>query len=267
MIFGLFTTAASKGALGQNESGQSAPVETAAAETVAVMEPPAAPTPASQPAPAAAQAPAKACPQCGSTEPWGISSWCPNCFYHPRLGQAMAPPTPPDPEVRHFLPGHTAQPESFAAVLKTIPLWTYPIWMGMAAILALSLFESVKLPRVGAERAIWTVAQASLGLIAAGVAHVLTFFIAIPSMEKHGPFDLFLKPFDFWRYTIRKLPTGAWRLWMITWGLTAAFSALVLIGGIRYSAMFETKSKKKNSWIQTSQIVPQERQADWRANA
>ena len=51
--------------------------------------------------------------------------------------------------------------------------------------------------------------QASLGIIAAAAAHVMTFFIAMPSMEKHGPFDLLMKPFDFWRFTIRRLPTGA----------------------------------------------------------
>jgi hypothetical protein len=48
---------------------------------------------------------------------------------------------------------------------------------------------------------------------------------------------------------------------MFAWGLTAVFSALVLIGGVNYSAIFETKStKKKSTWYQTSQMAPTERQ-------
>ncbi len=165
----------------------------------------------------------------------------------------------PDPEVRQFLPGHVEQPESYIAVLKTIPVWIHVLWIGIVGCLVLSGLETLKLPKVGYERAVWTLVQASLGLMAAAAAHVMTFFVAMPSMEKHGPFDLLMKPFDFWRYTIRRLPTGAWRLWMFAWGLTAAFSALVLIGGIRYSAIFETKSpRKRSTWYQTSQVMPTE---------
>jgi hypothetical protein len=182
------------------------------------------------------------------------------------LGRTVDTPPLPDPEVRQFLPGHVAQPESYAAVLKSIPLWVHVWWIGVAACFALSVYATVKLPKFGYERAVWTLAQASIGLLAAAAAHVMTFLWAIPNMEKHGPFDLLMKPFDFWRYAIRKLPSGAWRLWMISWGLTAGLSAIVLIGGIRYSSVFEIKSKKKNSWIQTSQVVPETRSAIYAAN-
>jgi hypothetical protein len=178
------------------------------------------------------------------------------------MGQMVATPPLPDPEVRQFLPGHVAQQESYAALLKTIPFWIHVLWIGVIGFLALSALATLRLPKFGYERAMWTLTQVSLGLMAAAAAHVMTFFIAIPSSEKHGPFDLLIKPLDFWRFTMRRLPSGAWRLWMFAWGLTAAFSALILIGGIRYSTMFETKStKKKSTWYQTSQIVPAERQA------
>jgi hypothetical protein len=264
MILGLFTAS-----LGQGSAAKNASERTESGET-AVLEPPAAspvsasPSAASMTAPAGAAPPAadgsqpaaKACPQCGSTEPWGVSSWCPNCFYHPRLGTAVAAPPPPDPEVRQFLPGHVAQQESYLAVLQTIPLWIHVLWLGVVGVFVLSVFETLKLPKFGYSRAVWTVVQATLGILAALAAHVITFFSAIPSMEKHGPFDLFMKPFDFWRTMKRKLPSGAWRIWMFAWGVTAAFTAIVLIGGIRYSAIFEAKSKKKDGWIKTSQIVP-----------
>jgi hypothetical protein len=277
MILGLFATALGKGSAAEaksapSTSGQAAVLESPAASdsnsgapsqsALAALQAAAKTASAAAPAADPSKPEAKACPQCGSTEPWGISSWCPNCFYHPRLGQMAASLPQPDPEVRQFLPGHVAQQESYLEVLKTIPMWIHVLWIGLVGCVVLSAVATLKLPKFGYERAVWTVVQASLGIIVAGTAHVMTFFIAMPSSEKHGPFDLFMKPLDFWRFTKRRLPTGAWRIWMFAWGMTAAFLALVLIGGIRYSAMFETKStKKKGTWYQTSQIAPGERQA------
>src|SRR5262249_23517906 len=142
---------------------------------------------ATSPAAAEAQPAAKACPQCGSTEPWGMSSWCPSCFYHPRLGQIqmVAAPPPPDPEVRQFLPGHVEQQESYIAVLKTVPLWIHVLWIGVIGCFLLSALASFRLPKFGYERAVWTLIQAGLGIVAACTAHLMTFFIAMPSLEKH----------------------------------------------------------------------------------
>jgi hypothetical protein len=275
MIVGLFTSVLGKSSGGKNQSTPSD------GGHVAVLDPPApSPAPAAQPAPVAQHTPAKAaagaksatpqgdgpkpepkaCPQCGSTEPWGISSWCPNCFYHPRMGSVVITTPAPDPEVRHLAPGHSHQPASYAAMFQSIPLWAHPLWIGVISIFLLSVYMGLKLPKFGYERALWTLVQAGLGLTAAATAHVLVFFKTIPNTDKYGPFDLLMKPLDFWRYAAHKLPSGAWRLWMFAWGLTAAFSALVLIGGVNYSAIFETKStKKKSTWYQTSQMAPTER--------
>jgi hypothetical protein len=275
MIVGLFTSVLGKSSAGKNKSAPSD------GGHVAVLDPPAAsPAPAAQPVSVAQQTPIKvapgpnatppadgskpepkACPQCGSTEPWGISSWCPNCFYHPRMGSVVITTPLPDPEVRHLAPGHSHQPATYAAMFQSIPLWAHPLWIGVISIFLLSVYMGLKLPKFGYERALWTLVEAGLGLTAAGTAHVLVFFKTIPNTDKYGPFDLLVKPLDFWRYAAHKLPSGAWRLWMFAWGLTAALSALVLIGGINYSAMFETKStKKKSTWYQTSQMAPTQRQ-------
>jgi hypothetical protein len=275
MIVGLFTSVLGKSSAGESPS---APSESG---NVAVLDPSAASdAPAAQPASVAPQTPVKAapsttsatpqgdgskpevkaCPKCGSTEPWGISSWCPNCFYHPRMGSVVITTPTPDPEVRHLAPGHSQQATSYAAMLQSIPLWAHPLWIGVVSIFILSVCMGLKLPKFGYERAVWTLVQASLGLTAAGTAHVLVFFKAIPNTDKYGPFDLLMKPLDFWRYAGHKLPSGAWRFWMFGWGVTAALSALVLIGGVNYSAIFETKSTiKKSTWYRTSQIAPTHR--------
>jgi hypothetical protein len=271
MFCGLFTSVLGKNAAEANKTNQSG-----SGNAAAVMDPPTAPLASavalpSPPKPASSTATgttsadaskpeAKACPKCGSTEPWGISSWCPNCFYHPRLGEVVITAPPPDPEVRHLAAGHSQRPEAYAEVLKSVPLWIHMLWVGVVGIFVMSVFMTLKLPKTGYERALWTLAQAGIGLIAAAVAHVLVFFKAIPATDKYGPFDLFVKPLDFWRYALHKMPTGAWRLWLFAWGLTAALSAIVLIGGINYSSIFETKStKKKSKWYQTSQVLLTER--------
>ena len=270
MLVGLFTNVLNKSRGGQSEAGQNE-----SGPGVAVLEPPAEPSaPASQapakPAAAAtttttpggeAKPERQPCPQCGSTEPWGISSWCPNCFYHPRLGLPITPVAPAGSGQAGL--EHGPRAESYMTVLKSLPLWTHVLWVGVMAVFVMSVYVSLTLPKFGPSRAVWTILQTVIGLIAAGTAHVLVFFYAIPNTDKYGPFDIFLKPLDFWRYAIRKMPAKAWRLWLFVWGLTASISALVLIGGVRYSAVFDTKSKKKSTWYQTSQFVPGERRAIW----
>jgi hypothetical protein len=266
MILGLLSL--KSGAAGREDGGSTTTATEPAGGSVSVSVAAAAPAQSSASeesakSEAAESTAAKACPQCGSTQPWGISSWCPNCFYHPRLGQSLSAP-PPDPEVRHLAEGYAAKPDSYATMLKAIPPWAHVLWLGLVGVLGLSVFQALKLPKVGYERAVWTLLQAGLGLLAAGIAHVSAFFNAVPVTDKYGPFDIFLKPFEFWGYSFRKLPKGAWRLWLFAWGLSAALAALVLIGGIRYSSVFETKSAKdkngkKSTWYQTSQIAPQER--------
>jgi hypothetical protein len=268
MLAGLFTSVLAKSGFKLAEDTKGTGETSGSESAVAVLEPPAAPaaqTPsgAAKPAPASAsatQSPSstrQACPQCGSTEPWGISSWCPNCFYHPRMGMPAPAALAPEPE-----PGSVAgEADSFLGALLALPQWAHVLWLGIVAIFAYSVFEGSYLPKDSLQRALWTIIQTSIGIIAAGTAHVLVFFQAVPNTDKYGPFDLLFKPFDFWRYAIHKLPAKAWRLWMFCWGLTAAFSALVLIGGVRYSAMFETKSKKTGSWYKSSQFVPTESRA------
>jgi hypothetical protein len=267
MLAGLFTSVLAKSGFKLAEDVKGTGEPSGSGSAVAVLEPPAAaaaqsPTEAAKPAANAAGSAAttespsstrKACPQCGSTEPWGISSWCPNCFYHPRMGMPAPAALRPEPT-----PGAVGavEADSFLGALLALPQWAHVLGAGVVAIFAFSVCQSLTLPKDSLARALWTITQASIGIIAAGTAHVLVFFQAIPNTDKYGPFDLIFKPLDFWRYAIHKLPAKAWRLWLFCWGLTAAFSALVLIGGVRYSAIFETKSKKTGSWYKSSQFVP-----------
>jgi hypothetical protein len=178
----------------------------------------------------------KTCPQCGVTENWGLASWCPSCFYYPKLGAAAAATTTPAPETSE---AHQPVPDTYLGVLKAMPVWMHGLWIGIVVIFIISVTATLLLPESGPYRYMWTIVQTLLGLIAAGSAHVVVFLATIPHTDRYGPFDIFLKPIEVWKRTINKLPTDTGRLWQAAWGITAAFCALTLIGGIPYGAVFE----------------------------
>jgi hypothetical protein len=176
---------------------------------------------------------ANGCPQCGSKESWGVSPWCPNCFYHPKMGSVIehAPPAAPQ--------AAPTAADTYLGMLQAVPNWARILYAGVIAIFVATLTAAVALPADGPSRLIWTIAEAVVGVVAVGVAQVTVFLSTVPNSDRYGPFDVVLKPCEIWKSTIRDLPADAWRLWQVAWGLTASLSSLVLIGGIRYSAVFE----------------------------
>lgn len=176
---------------------------------------------------------ASGCPQCGSKESWGVSPWCPTCFYHPKMGSVVehAPPTEQQ--------AAPSTADTYLGMLQAVPNWARILYAGVIAIFVTTLTAAVALPADGPYRLIWTVVQAVVGVVAVGVAQVTVFLSTVPNSDRYGPFDVVLKPCEIWKSTIRDLPADAWRLWQVAWGLTATMSSLVLIGGIRYSAVFE----------------------------
>src|SRR5204862_5619292 len=51
--------------------------------------------------------------------------------------------------------------------------------------------------------------------------------------------DALLHPVEAWRPTVDGLPQTARRSWLAAWGFTAAICAMVIVGGIRYSALVD----------------------------
>jgi hypothetical protein len=51
--------------------------------------------------------------------------------------------------------------------------------------------------------------------------------------------DAVIHPVETWKPTIQELPHTARRIWLGVWGVTCAICAVIVIGGIRYSALVD----------------------------
>lgn len=185
----------------------------------------------------------EACPNCGSSERWGLSPWCPHCFYYPKLDAVMIPEGETD---ALYDSAHDRNPADF----DSVPMWARILGAGVMVIFLASMAAAVLLPAEDPIREYWTLTQAGLGLLAAGMAHILAFLNAVPQTDRFEPFDIVVHPFEVWGPTVVGLPKRAWRLWQAVWGLTAALWALTLIGGVQYSAIFEgyeTETKQRTN--------------------
>ena len=189
-----------------------------------------APAPAPAKAPAAPAATETKCPGCGSTEPWGRTSWCPSCGYYPALGKkGDAPP--------ETVPG--TEPAGPTNVWQVIPGWLWIFAGGVVVITALSIWAALTLGDDSAVRTLWTLAQALIGLMVFGIAHLSAYMLACTKTDKIGPFDYFMKPVEIWKPSIRQLPAGWNRVCLGGWSSFAIFAAFVFIGGIDINAVFE----------------------------
>jgi len=184
-----------------------------------------------------------ACSNCGSTEPWGAASWCPCCGYYPAFNTCVD--TGPRQD----------EPAEAINFLKVFPQWVWVLAAGIVAIFALSLTARLSLPPTGSKRLVWTLLQMAIASVSIFVAHLTAFLSGVPESEKASPFDLFMKPVELWKPALRKLPRHAWRVWCMAWGLWGMFCAVVLVGGVRYSAIFDDWGFEKRASVNVVQAI------------
>jgi len=167
------------------------------------------------------------CSNCGSTDAWGASTWCPQCGFYPSLGKCIdtGSSTTQEPDAVDFW--------------RVVPGWTRVLGGGLVVIAVMTIAVALCLPTESPARPFWTLTQVGIGLVAACVAHVSAFLFGVVKSEKLGPVDIMLRPVELWKPSVSLLPQGAWRFWLLAWGLTAALCAATLIGGVRYSRMFD----------------------------
>jgi len=187
---------------------------------------------------------AEACPNCGSTEPWGGASWCPECGFYPKLNKCVG--------------GGCAEAkidQEPAKLIDLFPPWTWVLGGGMAAIIVFSIIVRTSLGAEHPQRGLIALSQFIVGLIVLLVAQGAAFMKAVSMGSEFGPPDIFMKPFEIWKYSVQDLPKSAKKFWLMGWSLTIAISALTIIGGIRYSAIFDDWGYQKSAQANLLQSI------------
>lgn len=191
------------------------------------------------------------CPNCGSTEPWGASSWCPDCGYYPALGgQAKAGCS----EIFR-----KAQAEAELKWQQFVPLWSIVLVAGVIVVVVLSFVASAMLPDEGIVRILWTLSQCVLGLVTATIGQFSAFLFAAEKDDRYGPLDAIMKPVQLWKASTRVLPAGAWRFWLAGWGVAMVICGAAVVGGVPYGALFEGGEDKKADKNLVHEVVEQAR--------
>jgi len=110
-------------------------------------------------------------------------------------------------------------------------------------------------------RAWWAVLQATFCGVAVFIAQLTAFLYASSRNARFSPFDIFMKPIEIWKPTLRALPKNAWRVCLFVWSEIAVLCALLIIGRISYSALFDDWGVKERATPNLTQaIIDQARQ-------
>ncbi|MEX0703619.1 MAG: hypothetical protein WD069_16100 [Planctomycetales bacterium] len=168
------------------------------------------------------------CPECGSQKTWGGASWCPDCGFYPKLNTRLT-----------VVPGAPEEAPAARGLIESVPGWARVLGGGIFAVAGVSVVATLSLPAEGPARAWWSVGQCGIGLIAFAVAQLSVFFKALSISDRVGPVDVVFKPIAIWKPSLIELPTGTWRVWSAGWGLAGIVCGLAIVGGIRYSALFD----------------------------
>lgn len=174
------------------------------------------------------------CPKCGTTEPWGMTSWCPSCGYYPSLGQSAE-------SLSQLAAQDFAEDEEETQIenwWELVPSWAWTTLAGAFGIFVVSLAVRLTLS-VENGRGLWALGQLGLGAFAFFIVHLMVFLDSSKRTDKLSPFDLFMRPIEVWKPVVGDLPASVNRVNTGVWCLTAMLSAVTIVGGIRYSAIFD----------------------------
>jgi hypothetical protein len=123
-----------------------------------------------------------------------------------------------------------------------MPGWLRILLGGVAGVAILSLGVDLLLPDECLARALWSTLQLVVGLLTMLAAQVWALIVIAPHDGHIGPKDV-LFSVRLWGLTCRKLPEMRRQVWMGAWGVAAALSAVLIIGGFSYWYQFYKPKK------------------------
>ena len=169
------------------------------------------------------------CTQCESTTPWGHSSWCPDCGYHPKLKRCI-----------DVGPKEEVVAEQPATLLELFPLWSWVLAAGILGLFGLSIATHLQLDAGDPFRgtiSCWMLIVSGGAVLA---SHLTGYIRALfGGMGEVKPWDVIMNPLAVWMSIFKRLPGTTWQVWAGSWGLTGILCAMGIIGGIRYSVVFD----------------------------
>lgn len=172
------------------------------------------------------------CPRCGAklTDPEGLG-WCPGCGYCRSLeeeGQALPAAAPAAAKKPSALGA-----SEFGEAMKRMPSWAWPLLVGVAVVLGMSIAADTLLPEDCLARALWSAIQMVLSVIGLIAAQLWAIMIVGEREDGLGARDLFLSA-RVWRAAFRRLPDTRKAIWLGAWSLTALVCGAAVVGGFNY---------------------------------
>jgi hypothetical protein len=104
-------------------------------------------------------------------------------------------------------------------------------------------------------KAVWSLVQLALGLVAIFAAQVWALVLIAPHEEKLGTRDLFI-PGRLWGHVFRRLPDMHRQVWLGCWGAIAGLCAVSLIGGLDYWLQYYHPKKFADFELATATSSP-----------
>lgn len=167
---------------------------------------------------------AEPCPKCEARTFTKGAEWCSACGWYPRLGFYVEP----DPIVT----GETQTgPKPW---YREIPLWAWKLGAGLVVLGIVALVGRVITEDGSTARMVWALAMFVGGLLAVVVTHVMAYVTAIFDDAQLGPLDFVIRPLSVWASTLRRFPETFRRVAAAGWGLSSAFLAMAVVGGLPY---------------------------------
>ena len=193
------------------------------------------------------------CSECGTYEPWGLSTWCPVCGFYPKLGKCVGE--------TGFQQETETKPQP-QTIWELIPEWGWILAIGTIAAIGLSVGGRFYCDSA-AGLCLWTLTQASVGLILFLIGHVTVYLNAVSKSVDFGMLSIFLTPLKIWGPTIRRFPQGVWKLDLAVWGLTLVVGAFAIVGGFEFNSLFKDWGVRKTANVNLlASVVDQAKEAE-----
>lgn len=181
------------------------------------------------------------CPRCGSAEKWGMSSWCPKCGYYPAVDGKRDNGTSWADELKVEAPAEESEDDQ--SLLSAVPPWMWVMVVGICFIVAVSFMAKSMYDDAEESPGAWAWTQLLAGVAAVAIAHGLSARYAMSRDRRINFGDVLLAWPSIWHPTISILPDGNLRICSLAWGMTAALTSMVVIGGHDVSQFFRDEEQ------------------------